>query len=46
MLLGEPVRPLEQAEFAELTERFGATHNHSVEAMLHDLIDTGAYGAP
>ena len=48
MLLGSHPAALRQLvfRFAELTERFGATHNHSVEAMLHDLIDTGAYGAP
>lgn len=46
MLLGEPPRANEQAEFAEVIERFGGQHDFSVEAMLHDLIDTEAYGAP
>ena len=44
--LGEVPRATEQAEFATLVADFGATHTYSVEAMLHDLIDTEAYGAP
>lgn len=44
--LGEVPRATEQAEFATLVADFGATHSYSVEAMLHDLIDTEAYGAP
>ena len=39
-------RATEQAEFATLVADFGATHSYNVEAMLHDLIDTEAYGAP
>lgn len=46
LLLGEPPRATEQAEFAALVEAFGTTHQYRVEALLHDLIDTEAYGAP
>jgi len=46
MLLGEPPRATEQAEFAELVDRLGGEHAYRVEPMLHDLIDTEAYGAP
>ncbi len=46
MLLGEPPRALEQAEYAQLVEDLGTLHQFAVEPMLHDLIDTEAYGAP
>lgn len=46
MLLGEPPRATEQAEFGALVSDFGVAHGHQVEKMLHDLIDTEAYGAP
>jgi len=46
LLLGEPPRATEQAEYAALVDGFGSTNDHSVERMLHDLIDTEAYGAP
>jgi hypothetical protein len=46
LLLGEAPRPSEQDEFNALVEAFGAAHSYSVERMLHDLIDTEAYGAP
>lgn len=46
MLLGEPPRASEQAEYTDLVDAFGTDHGHNVEAMLHDLIDTEAYGAP
>ena len=46
MVLGEPPRANEQAEFGELVARFGAEHDHRIEKMLHDLIETEAYGAP
>jgi len=46
LLLGEPPRATEQAEFGELVSRFGGEHEHRIERMLHDLIDTEAYGAP
>jgi hypothetical protein len=44
MLLGEPPRANEQAEFGALAAGLASTW--SIEAMLHDLIDTEAYGAP
>jgi mono/diheme cytochrome c family protein len=44
LLLGEAPRANEQAEYAALVERFG--EDHDVEALLHALIDTEAYGAP
>jgi hypothetical protein len=46
LLMGEPPRALEQGEFAQVAADFGDTHGYSVEKMLHDLIDTEAYGAP
>jgi hypothetical protein len=46
MLLGEPPRANEQAEYGALVASFGGGHGHQVEKMLHDLIDTEAYGAP
>ncbi len=46
MLLREEPRPNEQAEFGALVDGLGTTHGWSIEAMLHELIDTEAYGAP
>lgn len=46
MLLGEEPRGAEQAEYIALVDALGGEHGYSVEAMLHDLIDTEAYGAP
>lgn len=46
LLLGESPRPSEEAEFSALVDAFGEKHAYSVERMLHDLIDTEAYGAP
>lgn len=46
LLLGEEPRALEQAEYARLVEALGEEHGYQVEPMLHDLIDTEAYGAP
>lgn len=46
MLLGEPPRATEQAEYAALVAAFAEEHEYRVEPMLHDLIDTEAYGAP
>lgn len=45
-LLGEPPRATEQAEYAQLVEDLMGTHEYRVERMLHDFIDTEAYGAP
>jgi hypothetical protein len=44
MLLREPPRASEQSEYGALVQ--GLAVHWSVEAMLHDLIDTEAYGAP
>ncbi len=44
MLLREPPRAQEAAEFQALVD--GLADHWSIEAMLHDLIDTEAYGAP
>ncbi|MCB9743620.1 MAG: hypothetical protein H6741_32740 [Alphaproteobacteria bacterium] len=46
LLMREDPRPSEQAEFGALVQGFGEANAYSVEAMLHDLIDTEAYGAP
>lgn len=46
MLLGEEPRATELEEYLEVVDRFGGVHGYSVDAMLHDLIDTEAYGAP
>lgn len=46
LLLGEAPRPSEEEEFIALVNDFGEVHGYSVERMLHDLIDTEAYGAP
>ena len=46
LLMGEPPRGSEQAEYIALVDALGEDHGWSVELMLHDLIDTEAYGAP
>jgi hypothetical protein len=46
LLIGGPPAPLEQLEFATLVDDFTETHGYQIEAMLHDLVDTEAYGAP
>lgn len=46
LLFAEEPRATEQAEYGALVRAFGDTHGYVVEAMLHDLIDTEAYGAP
>ncbi|MEM9190376.1 MAG: hypothetical protein AAGF12_14420 [Myxococcota bacterium] len=46
LFLGEPPRPDEEAEFQALWQALKNEHNHSVNAMLHDLIRTEAYGVP
>ncbi|MEM6994589.1 MAG: hypothetical protein AAF721_29005 [Myxococcota bacterium] len=42
----KPVNDEEAAEFNTLWDDFMNTYNYSVEAMLHDLVRTEAYGAP
>ncbi|MGH1344506.1 MAG: hypothetical protein ACRBN8_23300 [Nannocystales bacterium] len=44
--LGEPPRPDEAGEFETLWRRFSRQHGYSVDAMLHDLVMTEAYGVP
>ena len=44
MLLGEEPRAADQPAFGALVDGLATTW--SVEAMLHDLVDTEAYGAP
>lgn len=46
LLLGDEPGITEQQTFAELVERFSDEHGYQVEAMLHDLVETEAYGAP
>ena len=46
LLFREHPRATERGEFHDLVEGLGAENGWSVEAMLHDLIDTEAYGAP
>jgi len=46
LLVGHPPRPDELAEFERLWRRLGSEHAWRVEPMLHDLIDTEAYGVP
>jgi len=46
LLLREDPRATERGEFNDLVDALGTDHGWSVEAMLHDLIDTEAYGAP
>ncbi|MEM7679186.1 MAG: hypothetical protein AAF449_24675, partial [Myxococcota bacterium] len=45
-LMGESPRPTELNEFETLWRDLMMTHNYGVERMLHDLIDTEAYGVP
>ncbi len=45
-LMGEKPRPKEQAEFEKLWKNLKTTHQYGVERMLHELIDTEAYGVP
>lgn len=46
LLLGEPPRATEQAEFDALVDSFVGAHEYRVESMLHELIELEAYGAP
>jgi hypothetical protein len=46
LVIGEDPRPAEAAEFAALWKRFRNEDAYGVEKMLHDLIDTEAYGVP
>ncbi len=46
LLFREEPRATEAAEFGALVQAFGDQHGFQVERMLHELIDTEAYGAP
>jgi hypothetical protein len=46
LLMGEPPRPSELQEFSGLWRDLMTTHQYRVEAMLHALVDTEAYGVP
>ena len=46
VLISKEVRSYQQKEFQTLWRTFKTGHNYDVEAMLHDLVKTEAYGAP
>jgi hypothetical protein len=46
LLVGEDPRPTDEREFGNVWRRFRNEHAYSVNKMLHDLIDTEAYGVP
>ncbi len=46
LLVGQPPTDSEQAEFGALVHDLRDVHDYRVERMLHDLVDTEAYGAP
>lgn len=47
LLMGTPPRPDRADAFAEFTSLWeGLRQSNSIEAMLHELIETEAYGAP
>jgi hypothetical protein len=46
LLMGGPPTSEQNAEFTMLWQRFKTVNNYSVDAMLHELIKTEAYGAP
>ncbi len=46
LLVGHDPTPGEAAEFNALWKAFKGEHGYRVEAMLHALIETEAYGAP
>ena len=46
LLLGHNPNDREQGEFEQLWRDLRGRHNYGVEKMLHDLIDTEAYGVP
>ncbi len=46
LLMGEAPRASETAEFDGLWRALKSEHTYSVEAMLHDMIETEAYGVP
>jgi hypothetical protein len=46
LVMGREVQPEELEEFTALWQAFRGRHNYSVEKMLHQLIETEAYGVP
>jgi hypothetical protein len=46
LLVGEDPSIEDRETFSRLVDDLATVHGYSVEAMLHDLIDTEAYGAP
>ena len=46
LTMGDRPTPEQTETFATLWHDFRDDHNYRVQAMLHDLIDTEAYGAP
>lgn len=45
LLVGRPPTADEGPEYESIWRRFQGEHDYSVERMLHDLVDTEAYGA-
>lgn len=46
LMVGESPRDIDVAEYTTLWTDFEGDHAYSVDAMLHDLIDTEAYSVP
>lgn len=46
LVLGEDPRPSDAAEYAKLWTRLKTDNGYGIEKMLHDLVDTEAYGVP
>lgn len=46
LVMGHAPTPEEQDEFLEVWQAFRGRHNYRVEKMLHQLIETEAYGVP
>ncbi len=47
LLMGAPPNPSEAERYEEFTRLWeGLSQSHDIEAMLHELIETEAYGAP
>jgi hypothetical protein len=46
LMVGHEPLPTEAAEFNALWKDFRGTHDYRIEAMLHGLVETEAYGAP
>jgi hypothetical protein len=46
LLLGAPPTPEQNGEFAQLWQRLKGANQYRVKKMLHELVQTEAYGAP